>query len=44
MASLTLLKALIAAVKRYGKPRVIRTHNESVFVSKLFRFGLRILG
>lgn len=43
-ASLTLLKALIAAVERYGKPRVIRTDNESVFASKLFRSGLWFLG
>ncbi|MCK9182781.1 MAG: integrase core domain-containing protein [Fibrobacteraceae bacterium] len=43
-ASVTLLKALIAAIERYGKPRVILTDNESVFTSKLFRLGLRILG
>src|SRR5574344_46585 len=43
-ASITLLKALIAAIERYDKPRAILTDNESVFVSKLFRLGLRILG
>ncbi|MCK9183330.1 MAG: transposase family protein, partial [Fibrobacteraceae bacterium] len=43
-ASVTLLKALIQAIETYGKPKVIRTDNESVFTSKLFRFGLRILG
>ncbi len=43
-ASITLLKALIAAIEAYGKPKAVRTDNESVFVSKLFRFGLWILG
>src|SRR5574344_1215757 len=43
-ASVTLLKVLIAAIERYGKPKVILTDNESVFTSKLFRLGLRILG
>jgi|GEM_PF-1029250 len=43
-ASITLLKALITAIEAYGKPKSLRTDNESVFVSKLFRFGLWILG
>ncbi len=43
-ASITLLKALITAIEAYGKPKAVRTDNESVFVSKLFRFGLWILG
>ena len=43
-ASITLLKALIMAIEVYGKPKAVRTDNESVFVSKLFRFGLWILG
>jgi len=43
-ASITLLKALLAAIEAYGKPKAIRTDNESVFVSKLFQFGLWILG
>jgi hypothetical protein len=41
---MTLLKALITAIEAYGKPKAVRTDNESVFVSKLFRFGLWILG
>ncbi|MCP3994447.1 MAG: transposase family protein, partial [bacterium] len=28
----------------FGKPRCIRTDNESVFTSVLFRLGLRLLG
>jgi len=43
-ASITLLNALITAIEAYGKPKSLRTDNESVFVSKLFRFGLWILG
>ena len=43
-ASITLLEYLIAAIKRYGKPKYIRTDNEAVFTSRLFRFGLWLLG
>ena len=43
-ASITLLKALITAIESYGKPKAIRTDNESVFTSRLFRLGLCILG
>jgi len=43
-ASMTLLEYLIVAIKRYGKPQYIRTDNEAVFTSRLFRFGLWLLG
>ena len=43
-SSLTLLKALIICIERYGHPKFIRTDNESVFTSRLFRFGLWVLG
>jgi transposase InsO family protein len=43
-ASITLLGYLIAAIKRYGKPQCIRTDNEGIFTSRLFRFGLWLLG
>jgi len=43
-ASVTLLECLIAAIRKYGKPQFIRTDNEAVFTSKLFRFGLWLLG
>jgi len=43
-ASITLLENLIAAIKLYGKPKLIRTDNEAVFTSKLFRLGLWMLG
>jgi transposase InsO family protein len=35
---------LITAIESYGKPKAIRTDNESVFTSRLFRLGLWILG
>lgn len=43
-ASITLLRVLCDAVEHYGKPRAIRTDNEAVFTSRLFRFGLWLLG
>ena len=35
---------LIEAIQRYGKPRAVRTDNESVLTSKVFRFALWLLG
>jgi len=43
-ASITLLENLIAAIKLYGKPKIIHTDNEVVFTSSLFRLGLWMLG
>jgi len=43
-ASITLLRHLLDAVEKYGKPTFLRTDNESIFVSRLFRFGLWLLG
>ena len=43
-ASFTLLGHLLLAIGRYGKPRAIRTDNESVFTSKLFRLALFLFG
>ena len=43
-SSLRLLQELVQAVKRYGRPQFIRTDNEAVLVSRLFRFGLWFLG
>jgi transposase InsO family protein len=42
--SITLLRHLLDTIERYGKPKVIRTDNESGFTSKLFCFGLWLLG
>ncbi|MGH9649216.1 MAG: integrase core domain-containing protein [Terriglobales bacterium] len=39
-----LLHHLIQALKRYGRPRYLRTDNEAVFASRQFRLALRLLG
>lgn len=43
-SSLTLLQELVQVAKRYGSPQFLRTDNEAVLVSRLFRFGLWLLG
>jgi transposase InsO family protein len=43
-SSWTLISKLAAAIKRYGKPRIVRTDNEVVFTSHLFRLALFLLG
>ena len=43
-SSWTLLQELVHAIKRYGRPQFIRTDNEAVLVSRLFRLGLWALG
>ncbi len=43
-ASITLLRVLLDAIERYGKPKFLRTDNEAVFTSRLFRFGLWLMG
>ncbi|WP_332852397.1 integrase core domain-containing protein [Duganella sp. S19_KUP01_CR8] len=42
--AVTTLKALLAVIETYGTPRIVRTDNDAVFTSRLFRFGLRWLG
>jgi len=43
-SSWTLLLRLIEAIRRYGKPRILRTDNESVFASTVFCLALALLG
>jgi transposase InsO family protein len=43
-SSWTLLQELVHAVKRYGRPQFLRTDNEAVLVSRVFRSGLCFLG
>jgi len=43
-SSWNLILKLTAAVKRYGKPKAVRTDNEAVFTSRRFRFALFLLG
>ena len=42
--SWTLLGHLCFAIARYGKPKIFRTDNASVFTSRVFRAGLMLLG
>ena len=43
-SSKRLLFEIYKAVKKYGKPEIIRTDNDIVFRSKLFKLGLRVIG
>jgi len=43
-SSWTLILKLVEAIKRYGKPRAVRTDNEATFTSKVFRLALILLG
>lgn len=43
-SSLTLFGELIDVMKRYGRPQFLRTDNEVVLVSRLFKLGLWLLG
>ncbi len=40
----TLLRAIAACVERFGRPRVLRTDNEAMFRSWLFRWALGLAG
>lgn len=43
-SSLTVVRHLLHAVRRYGTPKIVRTDNEAVFTSTLFRLTLWLLG
>ena len=43
-SSWTLVQELVQAVKQYRRPQCLRTDNEAVLVSRLFRLGLWLLG
>lgn len=43
-ASIFLLRCLLDAIESYGEPKALRTDNEAVFTSHLFRFALLLLG
>ena len=43
-SSWMLISRLVEAVKRYGKPGIVRTDNEAVFTSRAFRLALFFLG
>ena len=43
-ATIAILRALLDAIEQFGKPRSVRTDNEAVFTSRLFRLALWTLG
>jgi len=43
-SSWVIVARLSAAIRRHGKPRIIRTDNEAVFTSRALCFALRLLG
>jgi hypothetical protein len=43
-SSLQLLKNLIASIQKNGKPKILKTDNEAIFTSFLFKFTLFLLG
>ena len=43
-SSITLLRCILDCIEKYGMPKIIRTDNEAVFTSRLFKFGLKFLG
>jgi putative transposase len=42
--SRTLLACLLEVIRTHGKPKIIRTDNEAIFTSRIFRRGLKLLG
>ncbi len=42
-SSITILRTLLDVIERYGKPRFLRTDNESVFTSGIFKFSLWLM-
>jgi len=43
-STINIIRALLDAIELYGKPKIIRSDNESVFTSKLMSIVLYILG
>jgi transposase InsO family protein len=42
--SRTLIACINEVINTHGKPRIIRTDNEAIFTSRIFRRGLKLLG
>jgi transposase InsO family protein len=42
--SRTLIACISDVIRTHGKPKIIRTDNEAIFTSRLFRRGLKLLG
>jgi putative transposase len=43
-SSVGLMQHIAQTVRRYGRPRFVRTDNEAVFCSRYLRWGLQLLG
>ena len=43
-SSWSLITKLVASIKRYGLPKIIRTDNEAIFSSRVFKLALNLLG
>ncbi len=43
-ASIALIREIFDAIERFGKPKILRTDNEAVFTSVVFRGALFLLG
>lgn len=43
-SSWSLISRLVASIKRYGIPKIIRTDNEAIFTSRVFKLALFLLG
>jgi putative transposase len=43
-SSITILRLLLDAIEHYGKPKAVRTDNETIFTSWVFAFALQWLG
>lgn len=43
-SSITILRLLLDTIEHYGKPKAVRTDNETIFTSRVFAFALQWLG
>jgi hypothetical protein len=43
LSTIGVLEVLLAAMKKFGKPKVIRSDNGAIFTSRLFRWTLVLL-
>ncbi len=43
-SSVAILRVILDAIERFGKPKYIRTDNEPVFTSAILQLGLRLVG
>jgi transposase InsO family protein len=43
-STIAVLRCLLDAIERFGTPKIVRTDNEAIFTSRVFRFALSFLG